>query len=88
MVYGKYLPLLEQHPQVFAYRRSLGSQQLVVVNNFSGEHVELDLPAMLHGIVGQGLISNYAQRDSWTDHLSLQPYESFAIAYECEAERG
>lgn len=88
MVYGKYLPLLEQHPQVFAYRRSLGSQQLVVVNNFSGEHVELDLPAMLHGIVGQGLISNYAQRDSWTDHLCLQPYESFAIAYECEAERG
>lgn len=88
MVYGKYLPLLEQHPQVFAYRRSLGSQQLVVVNNFSGEHVELDLPAMLHGIVGQGLISNYAQRDSWTDHLSLQPYESFAIAYECEAGRG
>ncbi|MBR7634847.1 alpha-glucosidase [Janthinobacterium lividum] len=88
MVYGKYLPLLEQHPQVFAYRRSLGSQQLVVVNNFSGEHVELDLPAMLHGIVGQGLISNYAQRDSWTDHLSLQPYESFAIAYECEAGSG
>lgn len=88
MVYGKYLPLLEQHPQVFAYRRSLGSQQLVVVNNFSGEYVELDLPAMLHGIVGQGLISNYAQRDSWTDHLSLQPYESFAIAYECEAGRG
>ncbi|WP_180278375.1 glycoside hydrolase family 13 protein [Janthinobacterium sp. BJB301] len=88
MVYGKYLPLLEQHPQVFAYRRSLGSQQLVVVNNFSGEHVELDLPAMLHGIVGQGLISNYAQRDSWTDHLSLQPYESFAIAYECEAGCG
>ncbi|QSX99262.1 alpha-glucosidase [Janthinobacterium sp. PLB04] len=88
VVYGKYLPLLEQHPQVFAYRRSLGSQQLVVVNNFSGEHVELDLPAMLHGIVGQGLISNYAQRDSWTDHLSLQPYESFAIAYECEAGRG
>ncbi|QKY06088.1 alpha-glucosidase [Janthinobacterium lividum] len=87
MVYGKYLPLLEQHPQVFAYRRSLGNQQLVVVNNFSGEHVELDLPAMLHGIVGQGLISNYAQRDSWTDHLSLQPYESFAIAYECEAGR-
>ncbi|MGX9782219.1 glycoside hydrolase family 13 protein [Janthinobacterium lividum] len=88
MVYGKYLPLLEQHPQVFAYRRSLGSQQLVVVNNFSGEYVELDLPAMLHGIVGQGLISNYVQRDSWTDHLSLQPYESFAIAYECEAGRG
>ncbi|QKY12115.1 glycoside hydrolase family 13 protein [Janthinobacterium lividum] len=88
MVYGKYLPLLEQHPQVFAYQRSLGSQQLVVVNNFSDEHVELDLPALLHGIAGQGLISNYTQRDSWTDHLSLQPYESFAIAYECEAGRG
>ncbi|PJC95322.1 glucohydrolase, partial [Janthinobacterium sp. BJB1] len=88
MVYGKYQPLLEQHPQVFAYRRSLGSQQVVVVNNFSSEHVELDLPAMLHGIAGQGLISNYAQRDSLTGHLSLQPYESFAIAYECEAGRG
>lgn len=88
MVYGQYLPLLEQHPQVFAYQRSLGSQQLVVVSNFSGEHVELDLPATLHGIAGQGLISNYAQRDSWTDHLSLQPYESFAIAYVCEAGLG
>ena len=43
---------------------------------------------MLHGIAGQGLISNYAQRDSLTDHLSLQPYESFAIAYVCEAGLG
>jgi oligo-1,6-glucosidase len=66
----------------------LGRQQLVVVNNFSGEHAELDVPAMLHGIAGQGLISNYAQRDSLTDHLSLQPYESFAIAYVCEAGLG
>lgn len=51
MVYGKYLPLLEQHPQVFAYRRSLeptaGCRQ-----HFSGEHVERSCNA--HGIAPGG----------------------------------
>lgn len=81
MVYGDYQPLLEQHPTVFAYLRTLGSQRLVVVNNFSSQCVELELPAALWGIDGQCLISNYEARHGWAGRLTLQPYESFAVAY-------
>jgi len=79
MVYGDYLPLFADHPQVFAYERRLGDERLVVINNFSGEPVELALPAELQGQAGECLISNYAERSNLDDSLSLQPYESFAL---------
>lgn len=79
MVYGDYQTLLEEHPQVFAYQRSLGRQRLLVINNFSSLALELDLPPALQRIAGLCLISNYAERHGWTERLSLQPYESFAM---------
>jgi oligo-1,6-glucosidase len=80
MVHGDYQPLFEDHPQVFAYQRRLGDERVVVFNNFSGEPVELDLPAALRGLEGECLVSNYAPRTALAPQLALQPYESFAIA--------
>ncbi|WP_460428738.1 glycoside hydrolase family 13 protein [Azotobacter armeniacus] len=80
IVHGDYRPLLDAHPQVFAYERQLGNQRIVVINNFSANLVELDLPAGLRDLAGEGLVSNYGPRNVLGQRLALQPYESFAIA--------
>ena len=79
MVYGDYQPLFADHPQLFAYERRLDDQRVVVINNFGGESLELDLPAELQGLKGECLISNYAARSELGKPLSLEPYESFAL---------
>ncbi|MHC8333125.1 hypothetical protein [Pseudomonas sp. LB3P25] len=45
IVYGDNMPLFDAHPQVFAYERKLDAKRIVVINIFSAEPVELDLPA-------------------------------------------
>ncbi|GAB3460596.1 glycoside hydrolase family 13 protein [Azotobacter salinestris] len=85
IVHGDYRPLLDAHPQVFAYERQLGDQRIVVINNFSGQLVELELPADLRDLAGESLVSNYGPRNVLGQDLALQPYESFAIALDTQA---
>jgi oligo-1,6-glucosidase len=80
MVYGDYQVLFADHKQVFAYQRTLGNKQVVVINNFTAEPVALALDASLQGLQGECLISNYAPRNELSVQLNLAPYESFAIA--------
>ncbi len=80
MVYGDYQALFADHKQVFAYQRTLGNKQVVVINNFTAEPVSLQLDASLQGLQGECLISNYAPRNELSAQLNLAPYESFAIA--------
>lgn len=80
IVKGDYQALFEAHPQVFAYRRSLGDEQVVVIANFSADPVELELPADLAGRSGEYLVSNYTPRGALGPLLALKPYESFAMA--------
>lgn len=81
MTYGQYIPLLEDHPDVFAYLRAQNDERIVVINNFSAKKVTLSLPAEIQYIKGQSLISNYQPHHSLADEITLQPYESFAVAY-------
>jgi oligo-1,6-glucosidase len=85
IVHGSYLPHLKAHPQVFAYERRLGDQRIVVINNFSGETVELDLPPALRDLSGECLVSNYVPVDRLGARLALRPYESFALALAAKA---
>lgn len=80
IVYGDYQPLFAAHPRIFAYQRRLGDERIVVINNFFGEPVELDLPQELRHRAGECLVSNYEHRSELGDRLALRPYESFAIA--------
>lgn len=79
LVYGDYQMLLAEHPQLFAYQRTLGEQRLLVIGNFSGEAVELTLPQSLQYLSGECLIANYAPRSGWQKTLSLQPWESLML---------
>ncbi len=86
IVYGSYQPLLEDHQDVIAYERALGDERIVVIANFSGEKVMLQVPNTLRGIDGECLITNYAPRATLTSDVDLAPYEAFAIAYLGAAE--
>jgi len=77
MVYGIYNLILPNHPQIYAYTRTLGSEQLLIICNFSAQTPVFELPA---GIVFQTkslLIANYPVPES--DSLlrfALRPYEA------------
>ncbi|EKY3197230.1 alpha-glucosidase [Cronobacter turicensis] len=46
LIYGRYETVLDDHEQIYAYRRVLGDEQLVVLCNFSGKAAEYDAGAL------------------------------------------
>ncbi|ELY4540364.1 alpha-glucosidase [Cronobacter sakazakii] len=46
LIYGRYETVLHDHEQIYAYRRVLGDEQLVVLCNFSGKAAEWDARAL------------------------------------------
>ncbi|ELY4125919.1 alpha-glucosidase [Cronobacter malonaticus] len=46
LIYGRYETLLNDHEQIYAYRRVLGDESLVVLCNFSGKAAEWDAAAL------------------------------------------
>lgn len=72
IVHGKYQLLLEEHEQIYAYRRMLDEQELYVICNFSDQ--EVDCPLAI-GDSKQLILSNYVEHKE----KKLQPYE--AIVY-------
>ncbi|WP_058309138.1 alpha,alpha-phosphotrehalase [Gracilibacillus massiliensis] len=72
ITYGDYQLLLADHPQIFAYTREWKNEKLMVVNNFYGEEVSIELP-IEHAEI---LISNYEDSEKGPGKITLRPYES------------
>jgi oligo-1,6-glucosidase len=49
IVEGRYTAWLDDHPDVFAYTRTLGTQSLLVLANFTANEVTVDVPEALRG---------------------------------------
>ena len=81
IAFGRTEPLLEDDPRIFAYRRLLGSQALVVVGNFADETCDVELPKAVCG-AGTCLIASHAPRPHLETSMTLAPYESFAVLLE------
>ena len=77
IVEGRYAPLLEEHPAVMAYTRTLGDQRLLVVGNFAATTVAIEVPASVRGRLSP-LIFNYAPVAEIGPVLTVKPYETFA----------
>lgn len=81
IVYGTFTPIVAEHESIFAYLREYQGERILVVSNFSNTEKtvsHLPLTDVAHHEV---LISNYEPRQSWSDTLTLRPYESFAIRF-------
>lgn len=76
---GDYKAAYQESHQIYAFERQLDEQKLLVLNNFSAEKVELDLPEVY--INGQVLVSNYTT-PKITKKLTLTPYQTLAILIE------
>jgi len=69
--------ILDEHPQVLAYKRQLDNQTLIVLNNFYQQEINVELP-QTRVSSSQILISNYSDSPTLSENLILRPYESVA----------
>lgn len=69
--------LYQAHEELFAYRRRLDGQELLVMNNLSGEPVKLQEPVSVKEF--RRLIANYSEREQEEKLHELRPYESIVL---------
>jgi oligo-1,6-glucosidase len=77
MVYGTYDLILADHPQIYAFTRTLDDHRLLVILNFSGDAPVFDLPAGLSFSGKRLLVGNYPVDEAEAiDRVALRPYEA------------
>lgn len=76
ITYGDYQLLFADDPQIFAYTRNWNGEKLVVVNNFYGEDITIDLQLDKMMAQPEILLSNYPDSPKNLEQLHLRPYES------------
>ena len=70
-VYGDYTDLDPEHPQIYAYTRSLGDESFLVVLNLSREPITYRLPqAMKAGTLGLANLPQTTEHDTGELHLA------------------
>lgn len=89
--YGKFELILKDHREAFVYTRSYNGENLLVVCNFYGNNISIDL-SELKDILGlednselslneDVLIANYSNSPKLTNKLALRPYETIVYKY-------
>ncbi|UOE56886.1 alpha-glucosidase [Bacillus sp. CMF12] len=80
IVYGRYNLILDHHPEVYAYTRTLGNQILLVLCNFYGGNPEVELPAYIQEKKFEALIGNYKDIQI-NGTIKLRPYEAQVLLF-------
>ncbi|MFE8703080.1 alpha-glucosidase [Cytobacillus sp. FJAT-54145] len=74
--YGNYDLILEDHPQIYAYTRTLTEDQVVVISNISEEPAEFETDGFELDF-NKLMLSNYnVDEHSATKTITLNPYEA------------
>lgn len=78
LIYGTYLPVLEDHEQMFCYKREMNGQTFFIALNFSGTSAQFKLPDDLAEKGGTLLITNElnCSHQMLTKSMTFHPYES------------
>lgn len=78
IVYGKYELIEENHPQIFAYTRRLGVQNMLVICSFSPADLKFALPEKFCTSDKKLLISNWGTNKAGEagKEILLHPYEA------------
>ena len=76
IVYGKYHLILPDHPQLFAYTRTLEGKTLLAVCNLSGKEAKFDLPEELTGRKSRLLIANWQAAPAAPGAMTLAPWQA------------
>lgn len=78
LVYGAFKHTFENHERVFAYTRTLENNELLVLINFFGTAVNLDINGLENKNI---LISNYEDKCISEKAITLRPFESVVFEY-------
>ena len=73
-VYGDYKDLDPEHPHIFVYTRTLGSDRYLVIHNFSAQPIAYTLPDST--TAGALITDNYSGHETNTNTLHLKGWES------------
>ena len=77
IVYGSYELLLLDHPQIYAFTRTLGDQRLLVTLNFSSEAPIFSPPEEIDRAGAELLIANYpVEAAAPLVDIAVRPYEA------------
>lgn len=79
LIYGKYELVLDEHKQVFAYKRIYGDETYLVLTNLFNQSVDVELSGELIDADAELQLSNYEveeNTDALVDKLHLRPYEA------------
>jgi glycerol-3-phosphate cytidylyltransferase-like family protein len=75
LVYGSYDLLVPDHAQVYAYRRTLGTEEVVVTLNFSDTDTPVPHEEAFRDTEPTRLIGTHAETETAGPRAPLQPYE-------------
>jgi len=79
IVHGRFVPCLEDHPQVWAYAREGNNRRLSVLCNISSDPARAEVPPGL-AVRGTGLIATAGPRDAIAPGpILLEPWEAVAV---------
>ncbi|KAA1039659.1 glycoside hydrolase family 13 protein [Macrococcus equipercicus] len=76
MTYGIFDLVYANHPDVFAYTRTLGDEQVLVIGNLADIEVKLDSSEGFYFDPEKIVLNNYKLQESASDEIILKPYEA------------
>jgi oligo-1,6-glucosidase len=76
VAHGDFTMLMPEHEQVYAFTRRDGDTELLVLANFSGEPVSIDVPEAKRWREAELIIANLPAPESLGARLNLQPWEA------------
>ena len=82
IVYGDVELIYPENENIFAYRRNLNDENIIIVLNFYENNVNFKIPESLQERELEVLLSNYNDKIIENNNIKLRPYE--AIVYKVE----
>ena len=76
---GDFTPVLEDHPQVFGYRRALDGRELLVLVNLTGAVAQYDTAELVEWHDAAFVLGNLAGSESRGVTGSLEPWEALVF---------
>ena len=74
LVYGRYEIIQEEHPDIYAFRRTSEEEEVLVLLNFSATESTIDLPD--DNLADTPLINNYPELAVEGSTVRLRPYQA------------
>jgi oligo-1,6-glucosidase len=78
LVYGDYQLIQEEHPDIYAYTRTLDDQKMLVLLNFTDHSSTIQLSEAKS--IQNTLINNYESLSIENDKITLEPYQSVILS--------